>query len=93
MQELQAKLDSAEVSIASQPAQQDVDKLEDLMKANQHLEDLVTSMEQELEETQQQLEQAQQAPKPWEEECVARSLQVCHQPYCQCCGGACCVTL
>lgn len=81
MQELQAKLDSAEASIASQPAQQDLDKLNDLMKANQHFEDLVASMEQELEQAQQQLEQAQQAPKPWEEECVAKALQVCPQSY------------
>lgn len=95
VQELQAQLDSAEASSASQPAQQDMDKLDDLMKANQHFEDLVASLELELEQAQQQLEQAQQAPKPWEEECVAKALQVCPQSccLCECYGVASWVTL
>ena len=78
VQQLQSKLDSAEASIASQPAQQHLDKLDDLVKANQQLEDHAASMELELEQAQQQLEQARQAPKPWEEKCVAKALQVCH---------------
>lgn len=82
VQELQAKLDSAEAFIASQPTQQDLDKLDDLMEANQQLEDQVASLDLQLQQTQQQLGQAQQAPKPWEEECIAKALQVCQPSYC-----------
>ena len=127
VQELQAQLETAQGSIASQSSKHNAaandTKLHQLTNFNGQLEDHVASLDLQLEQTQEELDQTQEeldqtqkeltqalqelsasqadlqqqtelaaaqraqhdelqhrqaASKPWEEECVAKALQVCY---------------
>ena len=71
MLELQGKLEQAEASSSSQPAQQDSDKLDHLVTANKQFEDHVASIDLQLEQTQQELHQTQQELAQSQKELVA----------------------
>lgn len=71
MLELQGKLEQAEASSSSQPAQQDSDKLDHLVTANKQFEDHVASIDLQLEQTQQELHQTRQELAQSQKELVA----------------------
>lgn len=68
MQELQARLEQAEATAASQPTHQDSDKLDHLVKANRQFEEHVASIDLQLEQAQQELEHTQQQLTQTQEE-------------------------
>ena len=70
MQELAAKLEQAEATVASQPSQQDSDKSNLLVKANRQFEDHVASIDLQLDQTQQELEQTRQELAQTQEQLV-----------------------